>query len=588
MPSVVDSPHSREFNPLSALLDGLQEGFYSLDAGWRFGEMNRAAEEHLRLDRKTASGVRIHNKLPAFAGSEIEARFQHVFATGERSIFESPSAVRPGSIMEFTVFPYCGGLGVSFRDVTQTRLAEAALRESQARLETATAAAHLGIWDWNLQTGEMHYSERAKAIRGFAPGEPVTLAMISAAIHPDDLPRTRAMAARAIDPAIREHLPYEYRIIRPCDGKVRWMLAYGEVVYADVNGVKQPARYVGTLQDITAQHEAVEALRDSEARLSLAIDAGRMAVWAYDFASNTLQGSPELNRLYGFPPDAEPTMEEFRSRYYADDRQRVTNAYQKAAEQNERFFEVEYRCLHPDQSVHWLLLRAENEVNSAGEPTRIVGVVLDITGRKQAEEHRELLINELNHRVKNTLVTVQSITRQTLRAAASPEQAREDIEHRLIALARAHDVLTRDSWSGASLREIVSEAVAAHVDEGGGRLKLDGPDFRLGPQAALALAMGVAELGTNAVKYGALSNDVGIVHVSWCVEGAQASQVLRLEWRECGGPAVQPPARRGFGTRLIEVSLARELGGQVQIAFEPHGVTCTFLVPLACAGEQAA
>jgi PAS domain S-box-containing protein len=352
--------------------------------------------------------------------------------------------------------------------------------------------------------------------------------------------------------------------------------------------VEHPTRYVGTLQDITAQHEGIEALRASEARLSLAIDAGRMAVWVYDFASNTLQGSPELNRLYGLPPEAEPTIEEFRSRYYADDRQRVTNAYQNAAEQNERFFEVEYRCVHPDHSVRWLLLRAENEVNAAGEPSRIVGVVLDITARKEAEEHRELLINELNHRVKNTLATVQSITRQTLRAASSTEQANEDIEHRLIALARAHNVLTRESWGGASLREIVCEAVAAHVDEAGGRLRLDGPVLWLEPQTALALAMGVAELGTNAVKYGALSNDVGIVHVSWCVEDVQASRLLSLVWRERGGPMVQPPSRRGFGTRLIEVSLARELGGQVQIAFEPQGVTCRFLVPIASGAAHAA
>ena len=149
-------------------------------------------------------------------------------------------------------------------------------------------------------------------------------------------------------------------------------------------------------------------------------------------------------------------------------------------------------------------------------------------------------------------------------------------------------MLTRESWGGASLREIVSEAVAAHVSEEGGRLKLSGLDLRLEPQTALALAMGVAELCTNAVKYGALSNDVGIVHLSWSVEAAQASQVLRLEWRETGGPVVLPPARRGFGTRLIEVSLARELAGQVQIAFEPKGVTCTFVIPLANESRSAA
>jgi diguanylate cyclase (GGDEF)-like protein/PAS domain S-box-containing protein len=383
---VLDTAHSHEFNPLSALIDGLQEGFFSLDGEWRFGEMNRAAEEHFRLDRRTASGVRVHELLPRFSESEIEEHFMHVFASGERTIFEAPSIARPGNIVELTVFPFRDGLGVSFRDVTRTRQSETALRESEARLETATAAARLGIWDWNLQTGEMLYSESAKALHGFAPGEPVTLEMITAATHPEDLPRTLAMATRATDPAIKEHLPFEYRIIRPCDGKIRWMLAYGEAIYTAVSGVEQAARYVGTLQDITAQRQAVEALRDSEARLSLAIDAGRMAVWVYDLATNTLQGSPELNRLYGLPPDVQPTIEEFQSRYYADDQQRVTNAYRNAAEQNARFFEVEYRCIQPDQSARWLLLRAENEVNIAGKPSRVVGVVLDITERRTTED----------------------------------------------------------------------------------------------------------------------------------------------------------------------------------------------------------
>jgi diguanylate cyclase (GGDEF)-like protein/PAS domain S-box-containing protein len=386
MLSVQDAPHDRGLTPISVLLDGLQDGFYSLDREWRFGEMNHAAEKHLRLDRHSASGARIHDLLPEFAGSEIEAQFQRVLATGQRTIFEAPSAIRPGNIVELAVFPFCGGLGVSFRDVTQTRTAEAALRESQARIEIATSAARLGVWDWNLQTGGMHYSESAKALHGFAPGESVTLEMVTAATHPDDLPRTLTMAMRATDPAIRERLPFEYRIIRPSDGKVRWMLAYGEALYTTVNGVEQAARYVGTLQDITTQRQAVEALRDSEARLSLAIEAGRMAVWVYDLQTNTLQGSPELNRFYGLPADAQPTIDEFQSRYYGEDQQRVTNAYRNAAEQNARFFEVEYRCIQPDQSVRWLLLRAENEVDTAGKPSRVVGVVLDITDRRKTED----------------------------------------------------------------------------------------------------------------------------------------------------------------------------------------------------------
>jgi PAS domain S-box-containing protein len=218
--------------------------------------------------------------------------------------------------------------------------------------------------------------------------------------------------------------------------------------------------------------------------------------------------------------------------------------------------------------------------NPKGFIDRLLSVSRDITETKHLEEHQRLLINELNHRVKNTLATVQSIASQTLRNAETLDEAQAAFEARLFALSRAHDVLTRENWEGAGLRAIVAEAVAPYSNAREDRLHLNGPDVRLSPRMALALAMALQELATNAVKYGALSNDAGEIQISWGLDRTKAPPCLHLRWEESGGPAVQVPRRRGFGTRLIERSLALDLDGDVRIEFAPTGVVCTVDAPL--------
>ncbi len=205
----------------------------------------------------------------------------------------------------------------------------------------------------------------------------------------------------------------------------------------------------------------------------------------------------------------------------------------------------------------------------------------DVTARVRAAEYQQLLLNELNHRVKNTLATVQSIVSQTLRNAPTPPEARALIEQRMIALSRAHDVLTREKWEGAELPAIIDQALLPFRDAEHDRFRVRGPELRLSPRMALDLAMALHELGTNAVKYGALSNASGTVRVTWEVDRTGMPPRLRLRWEERGGPPVEPPGRRGFGTRLIERSLAQDLGGEARIEFAPSGVICTIDTPVA-------
>ena len=203
----------------------------------------------------------------------------------------------------------------------------------------------------------------------------------------------------------------------------------------------------------------------------------------------------------------------------------------------------------------------------------------DVTERKLADARQRLLIDELNHRVKNTLATVQSIAMQTARDAPSPGAFAEAFTARIIALSRAHDALTRGNWEGADLREILAQELAPY---GAGRVCLQGGPVRLPPRAALSLGMVFHELATNAAKHGALATPAGQVRVAWTTEPDRetGSRRLRLEWRERGGPAVPPPAHRGFGSRLIEQSVAGELEGEARLDFEPAGLRCSLTLPL--------
>jgi two-component sensor histidine kinase len=197
----------------------------------------------------------------------------------------------------------------------------------------------------------------------------------------------------------------------------------------------------------------------------------------------------------------------------------------------------------------------------------------EIEERERAQQRQLLLIHELNHRVKNILAMVQAMAMQTLSSAPTPEAARLGLEQRLVALARAHDVLTRESWDGAELSDIVEGAVAPHESAPGLRVRIDGPRVRLGPKTAVSLAMVMHELATNAVKYGALSAEDGWVEVHWTAQLDKGKTVVWIDWTEHGGPEVTPPSRTGFGTRLITRSLAAELGA-ASLDYRPEGLHC--------------
>lgn len=203
----------------------------------------------------------------------------------------------------------------------------------------------------------------------------------------------------------------------------------------------------------------------------------------------------------------------------------------------------------------------------------------DETPAKEAEDQRILLLNELNHRVKNTLATVQSVVEQTLRAAGASSELRRDLANRLVALSQAHNVLVEQNWAGADLHSLIRGVFQAY-ERPVSPFHLDGPSVRLHPAQAVSLSLALHELTTNAVKYGALSRQEGRVALVWnLAHSGKGDRFLNLLWAETGGPPAPPPGRTGFGSRLIKQTFG-SAGGDVVTTFDPEGVRCSMSLPL--------
>jgi PAS domain S-box-containing protein len=314
-------------------------------------------------------------------------------------------------------------------------------------------------------------------------------------------------------------------------------------------------------------------------RLQFALQAGRLGSWELDVETRAYEASDLCKANYGRGQDESFGFDDLVASIVAEDRERMTAAIEAAISTGAEY-DVEYRVTHPSGDVRWVHARGRAaQTADQGGVRRMAGVSLDITERKRAEERQRLLLNELNHRVKNTLATVQSIASQTLRSAPDVRAFRDAFESRLLALSQTHNLLTDRSWEAASLHDILRLELRPHA--GGARFVLDSDrDLRLTPKAAVALGMAIHELATNALKYGALSTPDGLVSVRSRVTQSSVGRVLVLEWIESGGPPVQKPKRRGFGGRLLEQGLAGELHGRVELDYRPEGLFCRIELPM--------
>jgi len=311
------------------------------------------------------------------------------------------------------------------------------------------------------------------------------------------------------------------------------------------------------------------SLLDQKQTLLSALEAGRMGYWEMDIPRRRLTLSDQGRRLLGFATEA------------PFDQSRVSQLLTpESAAQRSRLLEdaiAQGRDYHADYEMRdgrWLEVRGRMVLDGAGRPHRLVGVIQDATEHRLAfkaltrsEERQRILINELNHRVKNTLATILSIAKLTSRRADDVKAFVDGFEARLMAMSATHNLLTAQSWERADVRDILESELIPYASE---QVRLSGPGVPLGSEQVLALGLVIHELATNAIKYGALGVQAGSLEVVWRLE----ENALTLEWRERDGPQVVAPSRTGFGSRLIATS-AKALGGSADLRYPPEGFEAT-------------
>lgn len=447
----------------------------------------------------------------------------------------------------------------------------AALRDRDEMLALVERSAEIGAWEFDSTTSAVRGTPNFFRLRGLEPtSETMPHERIRAAQHPEDRPQVAAEFA-AVLASNADQFEVEYRA-RQSDGSWRWLLGRGHVV-RDRSG--RVVGYAGIDMDITGRKLAEAALRASETRQRLALEAGRMGVFDVDRGTGVVVWDDMERQLFGLDPDDTPSLpEEALSRIHPDDRPALLRAMTEATSSLSDY-RCEFRVVLRDGGTRWLAERGMVMRDGLGS-LRLTGVNWDITERKQLEQRQHLLIGELDHRVKNLLAVIQSVVQQSGRQAPTVEALQEALRGRLRAMAVAHEILASQRWVGADLEAVVQRTLAPHVEGEPERLDVRLEALLLEPGTAQSLSLALHELATNAIKYGAWSVPGGRVELEGKVLGARG---LALTWRESHGPPVETPQRKGFGSLLLNRAFAYETGGKVELDWRPEGLVCRIVLP---------
>ena len=355
----------------------------------------------------------------------------------------------------------------------------------------------------------------------------------------------------------------------------------------DADGV--PRGFLAIVVETTARVLAERAYHRAREQVELALDAGAViGTWLWDVQADRVTADSRFARSFSLDPAevaAGLPAQVFLRRIHPQDLPEVEARIRESLDSGAPY-RCQYRICKPDDGYLWVEAAGRCEHGASGQPTCFAGLIVDVQDRKLAEQQQRTMINELNHRVKNTLAIVQSLAAQSFSGATSVERAAEVFNARLISLSHAHDVLTHEHWQSALLSDLVKQMARSHDFRGNERFEIQGPRVRLAPQQALSFAMALHELATNAIKYGALGDRGGGVRIHWRVDGGGQGPVLHLDWVEHGGPPVDPPTRKGFGTRLIERCLNPERNGAVCFDYRQSGLACHIAMPLPAVEEE--
>lgn len=410
---------------------------------------------------------------------------------------------------------------------------------------------------------ELDGFELAAMIREHPRFQKTAMIFISA-IQVSDIDRLRGYEMGAVDyvpvPVIPEVLRAKIRVFVELYRKTRQLERFN-------------AELENRVRARTAElEESNVRLLESEQRRSLAIAAGKMGSWDWDWINGDWMWDEGQFHIFGVDPKTfVVTPASVQALLHPDDVDELRKAMAQFAK-GARSYEAEFRIIRPSDEIRWCVGTAAATVDKGGRVVRVSGVTVDITERKRAEERQNLLTREVDHRAKNALALAQSIVRLT--RGENVKAYIQAVEGRINALARVHTILSLSSWQGAELGRLVEEELAPYST--GDQIVSNGSEIQLQPATAQTLALALHELVTNSAKYGALSTLAGRLTVKW----ESHADILKMVWEERDGPLVEKPVSRGFGTRTVIASIESQLGGQAEFDWRSEGLICRLSVPL--------
>jgi PAS domain S-box-containing protein len=466
------------------------------------------------------------------------------------------------------------------RDISDRQSAAHQLMLSEESLRLATEAAEVGTWDLDLTTDLLTWSSRTKAMFGISPEVPCSMDDFYAGLHPDDREATRIAFDSTLDPARRATYDVQYRTIGKEDGQTRWVAAKGRALFDDAG---RTFRALGTAIDITERMEAAERLRESETFTRLLLDSTTEAFYSVNTEGVTTLCNDAFLKMLGFGSEEEVVGRKLHdvihhshpdgSHYEVED----CPLYKAAAKGSDPVVISDEFFFCADGTPLPVEYRAA-PIFEQGELKGAICTFVDVSERRRVEEQRDLLLRELDHRIKNLFAIVSGIVSLSARTASSTEDLKTAIMGRLAALANAHSLIRPPASSGgghapeALLRQLIEAVLAPHMRghaNGSNGVSLDGPDIAIGGDAITSLSLVFHELATNAAKYGALSTLEGAVTVRWTVEKGE----LNLTWVEDGGPVLEElPQAGGFGSVLAERSVVGQLEGELKFDWRAAGL----------------
>ncbi len=469
-------------------------------------------------------------------------------------------------------------------ETTERVRAERALARSQEKLELALKASGLvGTWDWDIPADRVSADERFAQLYSLDPiaaANGLPLSAFLPAIHPDDRQRVHSEIEAAI--ARPGPVSFEYRLVQS-DGSIRHVVASGTTI-AGPDG--WPARLPGVVVDVTEQRRVADQLIESELRFRTLADTMPQMVW-----STLPNGFHDYYnaRWYEFTgtPPGTTDGDGWNGMFHPDDQERAWEVWRHSLATGEPY-RIEYRLRHRSGTYRWVLGQALPMRGPVGTILRWFGTCTDIHEAKLAQEEREVIAQELSHRIKNIFAVVGGIV--SLAARQHPEAAdfAERLRARIFALGRAHDFVRPHSKasqprpSPSSLQALVEQLLEPYRSPGDARVSFSGDDAIIDDGAATPLALLFHELATNAAKYGALSQPDGRIEIRSRIDG----DVYRLDWSETGAPATSP-AREGFGSRLIALSVEGQLRGRIARQWTEAGLSVELELPLGSLSRRA-